>query len=259
MDIFNWDVAHVFSFLLTFLRISLVLFMMPFFGGESLPHSVKAAFCLVVSLALWPHMSFPGVQMPAHPLQIVLMLVGELILGLVLSLAVHFVFAAVQTGGQIIGFQMGFVMVSVVDPLTGISEAVTAHFLYMVSLLVFLSLDGHLFLFQALGKSFALVPPGGLLITKALCDNVLGLSTKMFVLAVKIAAPVMAVMFLVELALALISRAAPQMHILMIGFPLRIGVGFFFLGLIFSLIATYMGNFIADLGGLFYNIAASAG
>ena len=210
MDIFNWDVHHVFSFLLTFLRISLVMFLMPFFGGESLPKSIKAAFCLVFSLALWPHLSFDGAQLPSHPLQIVLMLLGELVLGLVLSLVVHFVFAAIQTGGQIIGFQMGFVMVSVVDPLTGISEAVTAHFLYMVSLLVFLSLNGHLFLFQALGKSFALVPPGGLLITQALANNIMGLSAQMFILAVKIAAPIMAVMFLVELALALISRPRPR-------------------------------------------------
>jgi flagellar biosynthetic protein FliR len=77
--------------------------------------------------------------------------------------------------------------------------------------------------------------------------DVLGFSSQIFVLAIKISAPVMVSIFLVDLALALVSRAAPQMNILVVGFPLKIGVGFLFLGLIFSLMARYIGEYIAHL------------
>lgn len=258
MELFNFDPALFMSFLLTFFRISLVLFLLPFFGGTSIPNTVKAALCLVLSLAFFPRLSFPGSMLPAHPMNILVMFLGELVLGLVLGLCVNFIFAAVRTGGQLVGFQMGFAMVNVVDPDTGTSGAVTSHFLYMVALLTFLSLNGHLYLLRALTLSFDLVPPGGLLISSTLADNVLGFSGKMFSLAVRIAAPVTAAIFLVDLALALVGRAAPQMNILMLGFPLKIATGFFFLGLVFTMMAIYMRDFIAKFESMFGFVLSAA-
>lgn len=251
MDIFNFDPATTLSFLLTFFRISLVVFLLPFFGGEAIPAPVKASLCLVLAVGLWPHLSFKGVMFPGHPLSIGLMLLGELVLGLSLGLLVQFVFAAVQTGGQIIGFQMGYAMINVVDPLTGVSEVVTAHFLYMCTLLTFLALNGHLYLLKGLTESFAYIPPGGFLVTPAVSKGILNFSSQMFVLAIKIASPVIVAVFLVDLALALISRAAPQMNVLFIGFPLKIMVGFLFLGFVFTLMSVYIEQFIGEIGPLF--------
>ncbi len=251
MEFFTFNPATFTSFLLTLFRVSLVLFLMPFFGGTGIPKTVKAALCIVLSLAIYPRLSFPGALFPGHPLNLAIMLLGELVLGMVLGLVVHFVFAAIRTGGQLVGFQMGFAMVNVVDPDTGASEAVTAHFLYMIALLTFLTLDGHLYLLRALTLSFNIVPPGGLLISSGLTENVLEMSGVLFTLAVRIAAPVMAALFLVDLALALVGRAAPQMNILMLGFPVKISVGFFFLGLIFNMLALYMKDFIVRMDGLF--------
>lgn len=258
MDLFNFDPATFVSFLLTFLRISLVLFLLPFFGGNAIPNTVKAALCVVLSLALFPRLSFAAELLPGHPFGMLIMLLGELVLGLVLGLCVNFIFAAVRTGGQLIGFQMGFAMVNVVDPDTGTSGAVTSHFLYMVSLLTFLSLNGHLYLLKALCLSFDFVPPGGLLIGQSLADNVMEMSGKMFSLAVRIAAPITAAIFLVDLALALVGRAAPQMNILMLGFPLKISVGFFFLGLVFTMMAIYMRDFIGRFDQIFSFILSAA-
>jgi flagellar biosynthetic protein FliR len=164
---------------------------------------------------------------------------------------VRFLFGAVQLGGQIIGFQMGFAMVNVVDPITGVSNAVTAHFLYMCTMLTFLVLNGHLLLLRSVALSFEYIPPGGLLLTSGLVNHLFAFSNIMFVLAIKIAAPVMAALFLVDLALALVSRAAPQMHVLVLGFPVKITVGFFFLGFIFTIMSTYVGDFLQDLGPLY--------
>ncbi len=200
-------------------------------------HQVKAALCLVFTLALWPHVSLPGGQMPAHPFSLIVLLAGELILGLMLGMTVHFLFAGIQTGGQMLATQMGFTMITLADPLTGANVSITSHFLYMVAMLTFLALDGHLYMLRAFVRTFELVPPGGLLLGPSLVKEILALSGSMFVLAVKIAAPVLVSLFLVELALALMARAAPQMNLLMIGFPLKIAVGFFFIGMLFTIMA----------------------
>ena len=247
MDLFNFNTLEFFSFLLTLMRISLVVFLLPVYGGKSAPAQVKAAMCLVLTLALFPALKLEGGAMPAHPLMLGTILISELILGLVLGLMVRFVFAGIQTGGEIIGFQMGFTMISVADPMTGSNVSVTSSLLYMVALLTFMTLNGHLYLLQAVADTFTLIPPGGLVLSAKLGKTVFAMSAQMFVLAVKIAAPVMAVLLLVELALALMGRAAPEMNLLTLGFPLKIAVGFYFLGLLFTIMADHMRLLIIDL------------
>jgi flagellar biosynthetic protein FliR len=257
MDLFSLDPVVTLTFIFALMRISLVLFLMPFFGGHTLPATVKAALCLTLTLALWPRLPLVGAEMPGHPFALAVMLAGELLLGLTLGLVVRFIFAAIQTGGQLIGFQMGFAMVNVVDPDSGASEAVTAHFMYMVSLLTFLAVNGHLYLLSGLMKSFDLLPPGAILVTPRLADQIFALSGQIFVLAIQIGAPVIAAIILVDLALALISRASPQMNVLIIGFPLKIGVGFLFMGIIFDIISRHMEGFVSRLPLLFSQLISA--
>lgn len=258
MDLFAFNSATLASFLMTLMRVSLLVFLLPFYGGEYIPAAVKAALCLVMTLALWPHLSFPAELMPSHPGGILVMMLGELILGIIMSLCVYFVFAAIQTGGQIMGFQMGFTMVTLADPSSGAQISISAHLLHTVALIVFLSLDGHLHLLRALADSFTLIPPGGLRITESLTMGMLELSGGMFSLAIKIAAPVITSLFLAELALALMGRAAPQMNLLTMGFPLKIAVGFFFMGILFTTLALHMEELILDLGPMFRRIMGVA-
>ena len=251
---FTLNAPAIASFLLTLIRISLLVFLLPFYGGEHIPATVKAGVCIVMSLALWPHLSFPGTYLPAHPLAIVLMILGELLVGLMLGLFVNFIFAGIQTGGQIMGFQMGFSMMQVADPLSGQQITGIAHLLYMVAVVVFLALDGHLFLLHALTSSFALMPPGGFFVRPILISEIITLSGQMFILAVKISGPILAALFLIELALALMARAAPQMNLLIIGMPIKIAVGFFFMFIVFSLLARTIEESIYDIGPLFRNL-----
>lgn len=251
MELFNLQAADFFSFILTLMRVSIVVFMLPFFGAGPIPGAVKGAFCLVLSLAIWPRLSFPGSLLPLDTLGLILMLSGELVLGLVLDILVRFLFAAVMTGGHMVGFSMGFAMMNVLDPMTGTSESVTAQLMYQCTILMFLSMNGHLFLLTGLAESFQLVPPGGLFITPNLADSVLKFSAEIFSLAVKISAPVVASLFLVDLALALVSRAAPQMNVIQIGFPLKVGVGFLFMTLTLTALSHFVGDYIVELGPMF--------
>lgn len=253
MDIFNFDPRMVLSFYLTLFRISVVLFIMPFFG-DTLPNVIKAALLLVLTLAVWPKLSFPASLFPANPLNIAVMFAGEVVLGLTLGCIVRMIIAAVQIGGAIINFQMGFSMVNSIDPLTGMEEPMTTQFIYMCTMLTFLSFNGHLHLISALGASFDLVPPGGLFLTPELMNTVMEFSKQMFILGVRIAAPVIMALFLVDLALALISRTAPQMNILVMGFPLKIAVGFLFLSYVMEMMSDYVTNFISAMDGVMIHL-----
>lgn len=253
MDLFHFDPSTVISFYLTLFRISVVLFIMPFFG-DTLPNTVKAALLLVLTLAVWPKLSFPATYFPANPMNLVVMFAGEIVLGMSLGIIVRMLIAAVQIGGAIINFQMGFSMVSSFDPLTGQQEPVTTYFIYMCTMLTFLSLNGHLHLIHALGQSFEVVPPGGLFLTPELMTELMIFAKQMFILGVRIAAPVILALFLVDLSLALISRVAPQMNILTMGFPLKIMVGFLFLTYVMEMMSDYVTSFINVMDNVMLHI-----
>jgi len=251
MELFNIQASHFYSFFLTFMRVSIVVFILPFFGAGNIPNPIKGAFCMVLSLAIWPRLSFPGDMLPLTAMGLILMFLGEMVLGLVLSIIVQFLFSAVMFGGHMVGFSMGFAMMNVLDPMTGTSDSITAQLLYQCTVLMFLSMNGHLFLLTGLAESFQLVPPGALFITPALATSVLKFSGEIFILALKISAPVLASLFMVDLALALVSRAAPQMNVIQIGFPFKIGVGFLFMTLTLTALSHFVGDYIADLGPMF--------
>ncbi|MBE6442020.1 MAG: flagellar biosynthetic protein FliR [Desulfovibrio desulfuricans] len=254
MDIFNYNPADVLSLLLTIMRVSIVMFMLPIFSTNNIPVQVKAAASLVLSLGVWPHLSLSASAMPAHPFDVGLMVLGEAVMGLVLGMAVNFLFMGIQSGGELLGYQMGFTMINFADPLSGNQTGASAFFLWMVSALVFLTLDGHLHMIKGFATSFALVPPGGLFLGRVVLDQVLYLAAQMFVLALQIAAPVMVALFLVEVTLGLMARTSPQIHIMEFGFPLKIGVGFFFLGLLMSIMADRIADFIQGIDALFGNL-----
>ncbi len=254
MDIFNLPADSILSFLLTLMRVSIIMFMLPIFSSDRAPMQVKAFATIVITLGIWPQLSLPGIAMPAHPIDIVLLFVNELVLGLVISMCINFVFMGIQAGGELFGFQMGFTMINFADPLTGNQTGITAFFLWMVSTLTFLALDGHLYMLQAFAMTFRVIPAGGLVLSELLMHEVLTLSAQMFVIALKIAAPVMVSLFLIELALALVSRASPQVNIMDVGFPIKIGAGFFFLGMLLVVMSEYMANYIGGMAAMLSNI-----
>lgn len=254
MDIFGYDPNAVLSLLLTIMRVSIVMFMLPIFSTKNIPVLVKAAVTMVFSLAVWPHLALSGALMPQHPFDLAIMALGEVFIGLVLGMAVNFLFLGIQSGGEQLGFQMGFTMINFADPLTGNQTGATAFFLWMVSLLTFLTLDGHLYMIKGFAASFAIVPPGALFISENLLWEVLTLSSQIFVLALQIAAPVMVALFMVEVSLGLVARTSPQVHIMEFGFPIKIGVGFFFVGLLLVAMANKVEDFITGLDALFVNL-----
>lgn len=254
MNIFDFNPQVVLSFILTMTRISIVMFLLPFFDTKNIPVLVKAAVTIVFTLGIWPHLSLSGSLMPQHPFDLVLMVLGEVFIGLVLGTAINVLFMGIQSGGELLGFQMGFTMINFADPLTGNNTGLVGFFLWMTCILTFLALDGHLYMIKGFAASFQILPPGALYIGDNLLWEVLSLSSQIFVIALKIAAPVMVAIFMVEIALGLVARTSPQVHIMEFGFPIKIGVGFFFVGLLLVIMARQIEVFINGMDSMMINL-----
>jgi flagellar biosynthetic protein FliR len=237
---------QVYGFLFVFLRISTILFLLPLLGSVNLPTTWKAGFALLLAVLL-------SEVVPRHPLEIhgplalALTVAAELLMGLVLGLSVRLIFTSFQLAGQVIGFQMGFSIVNIVDPQSGNQASILAQFNYILAILVFLTIHGHHHLIQALVRSFELVPPGAYGLNTAVYEQVLTLSSQMFTVAVRIAAPAMTALLLTSTALGIVCKTVPQINILIVGFPLKIGIGLLLFGLSMGTVLPYFVRLLSRL------------
>jgi flagellar biosynthetic protein FliR len=173
--------------------------------------------------------------------------VSELILGVIIGLSVQLVFAGIQLAGQLAGFQMGFSIVNVMDPLTSAQVSIVAQLKNLIAMLIFLAINAHHWFLRSLVESFRLVPPFGFHYSASLMEYLMRLGGNMFVIAIKVGAPVMVALLLTSVALGLVARTVPQMNIFIVAFPLKIVIGLLFLA--FSL--PYLMSFLKQLfGGL---------
>lgn len=236
--------------LLVFVRVGGVLVAAPFFGHPSIP--VRLRVLLAVLLAYAVVGLVPG-GLPFEPGSAVGLLAAvavEALTGLTLGFAAQFIFYAVQFAGEVLGFQMGLGLAQVFDPVNGASTNPLGRFLVLTLLLVFLLLEGHHLLLRALVASFELVPlaaarldaPGPLL---------LEWTGSFFTTALRLAAPFMATIFLVDTALGVFARVAPQADLFSIGLPLKLLIGLtlftLFLQQFFPLIPSLIDGMFTDL------------
>ncbi len=247
-DVSHWTMPIFQTWLLVLMRVAPVIFMMPVFHSRNIPVRVKAGLTLIISLALLPTVKIETVLFPSEPLSFGFFAFSEVMIGFLLGFSVRLIFAGLQMAGEIAAFQMGFGMARVMDPQSGSESTVVTEFYYLIGLLFFLTVDGHHWFFKALSQSFHLLAPGEFQPREGLVQLFLRLSGRMFVLAIKIAAPILAIMILVQMALGIIARMIPQVNLLMSSFPLTIGLGLIFLGLSMDFVWPILKNLMDESG-----------
>ena len=230
------------GFFWVLMRVSILFFLLPFFGAKGFPAIWKAGLSFVMAMILTP-MVPPPPDLPETLPDIVVGLVSEALLGFSLAFIVKLSFAAVQLAGQFMAFQMGFSMARAMDPTTGTQSTTLSQFLYLFTILIFFAIDGHHLLLRAVAASFEMVPPNGFHLSPSLLGVLVKASSQMFLIALKIAAPIMIALFLSNLCLGIVARNVPQVNILMIGFPINIGLGL----ILFGLTLTTLPPFITQL------------
>jgi flagellar biosynthetic protein FliR len=211
-------------FLLLFLRCTAMIVLAPVLGHESVPVQVKAALGVFMAFVLYPLVAAQHPQIDLQVGGLAMLAVQEVLTGLLIGFAMGLLFAGVRAAGELIGFDLGLSMAAAFDPDSDANNVVGG-FLYLVVLLVFLLINGHHFVLQAMVLSYEAIPLNGFGVSGAVADSLVSLSGMVFMVALKCAAPVIVASFLVNLALAVLSRVAPQVNVFVISFPVKIGVG----------------------------------
>jgi flagellar biosynthetic protein FliR len=211
------------------IRVLAILTVFPLWSGR-LPMSWK------VAAAVWVSVLFSFVVRPAavpDRWTLPLVLVGgvrEFLTGALLGLFVRLILAGVMLAGQLLGFQMGLGIANVIDPATSESVSVIAEVLNLLALFLFLELDGHLMAVKVVAKSFEWIPPFSARLDPALfLEVVRDGGGQMFQVGLALAWPFSLALLLVYLGMGLLARVAPQVNLLVVGFPITIGVGLFVL------------------------------
>jgi flagellar biosynthetic protein FliR len=191
---------------------------------------------MVMSLLFYSVVPVDLTRFPLDAISTGILILAEAMVGLTLGLCLRIFFGSVQLAGQVIGFQMGFAMINVVDPQSGANVSIMDQLGYWVCVVVFLILNGHHIIISALINSFELVPVGVFMMQKVLLVKILDLAGGLFLIAIKIGAPVIAALFFVSVGFGLVSKFAPQMNVMIVAFPLKIVTGLFLFGLTLEII-----------------------
>lgn len=247
MNLFSFSLPQVQTAVLVFIRIGAILITAPLFGSRNVPLTLKAGLSLVLALAIFPVVGVKNVCFTSIP-SLLSAMVGEVLIGVIIGFTARLLFAAVQLAGELVGFQMGFGIVNVIDPQTSTQFSIIAQFQNIITLLVFLALDAHYWFILAISKSFELIQPLGFCFTDSLMEAIIGLSCDMFIIAAKIAAPIMAVLLFTSVALGLIARTVPQMNIFIVGFPLKLAIGLLGVGFSLPLLSYLLRNLFQRMG-----------
>ena len=215
--------------LLIFVRVSAFFVTIPLFSYKTIPSQLKIVLAFVLSWMMYYTFSIEAFTINGDYLLLVL---KEAIVGLVLGLVVYIVFSAVQIAGGFIDFQMGFAMANIVDPQTGAQSPLMGQFFNFLLLLVFLAINGHHVVLDGIFYSYQFMPIDQFFPKFGDVESIeyiMKLFVAVFAIAFQMSAPIIATLFLVTLALGITGKTVPQLNIFVVGFPIKIAVGFILL------------------------------
>ena len=220
VDVMSWMAMYLWPLF----RISALVSVAPIFGAQNVPVRVRVGLSLAITLVVAPVLPpMPEVD-PVSSTGLVI-IVQQILIGLTMGFALRLVFAAFVLAGQLIGQTMGLGFASLVDPQNGVQVPVISQFYLILTTLIFLSLNGHLILIEVLAASFTTLPVGEHGVTTHGLWSVVSWGGQVFSGAVLVSLPAMAALLVVNVAFGVMTRAAPQLNIFSIGFPVMILLG----------------------------------
>ena len=243
-------VEKLLAFVMVLTRISAFFMVLPVFGWRSIPVRIKVG--LTVLLAIFFSIITPLAIEPKRVsvLEAVLLIANEATYGLALGLVAAIVFSAVKLSGRIIERQMGLAMAQVLDPLTGERTQPLGSLLEMIFIILFLSANGHHLLLLIISKSYEAFPAGSIPTVPVLTAGVIKAGSAMLIASLKLAAPMLAAFLLLMVVLAVLARIVPEMNILFISLPLRVGLGLLTVTIFLPFINGFVAEFADWMGKL---------
>jgi flagellar biosynthetic protein FliR len=239
------------KFLLILARISGIFFTAPLFSSPVISYPIRAGIILLTSIAVAPIAISSVPTPPQNLIAYTIAISSEVLIGLTIGLLAHLTVSLFAISSEFYAVPMGFAISNVFDPQTQAEQPVVGQLMGLFGLLVFIVIDGPQTILYAVCESFNSVPSLSLSLLPTISSSVLFLFCNIFTTALKIGFPMIAVLFLVNLSLGLLSKAAPLMNIMILGFPITILTGLIMLFFIFPFLYTVS---ISIFDGLFKDI-----
>lgn len=216
------DLSVLERFGLLLVRPGMLIALAPALGGSHIPVPVKIGLTVLVSIGLLPSVGVPT-NLPELTLGVVV--AREAVIGMALGFALRALIAGAEFAGHLSGQQIGFSYGATIDPQSGVRNNMLATFYGLLATLGFLAVNGHHAVLRALAQSYGALPIGAGSLDASVVSSVRDILALVFVVAVRLAAPIVIVLLVVEVIVGLISRASPAMNYMVIGYPIRLMVG----------------------------------
>ncbi len=235
-------VEKLLGFVLVLTRISTFVLVIPVLGWKSIPVRIKVATTML--LAVFFSMISPSALKGSGTsvMEAILLLANEATYGLALGVVVTIVFSAVKLAGRIIERQMGMAMAQILDPLTGERSQPMGMLLEMIFIILFLSANGHHMFLLIISRSYETFPAGTIPTIPVLAGGVIEAGSTMLIAGLRLAAPMLAAFMALMVVLAVLARVVPEMNILFISLPLRVGLGL----LMVTVFLPFVNGFVAE-------------
>jgi len=216
--------------------------VLPVFGWKSIPVRIKVSATVLVTIFFSMITPLAVDSKRVSGLEAILLMANEATYGLALGLVVSVVFSAVKLSGRIIERQMGLAMAQILDPLTGERSQPLGSLLEMIFIILFLSANGHHLFLLTISQSYEVFPAGSVPTIPVLAGGVIKAGSVMLVAGLRLAAPLLAAFLLLMVVLAVLARIVPEMNILFISLPLRVGLGL----LMAAIFVPFINGFVAE-------------
>lgn len=213
-------------YLLIIVRLVGFFVIMPIFGGNNVPAMTRMGLCVIVAGIIISTQQVGPIVYDDNIFAYALLILKELVVGIMLGFCVYMVLSTLYLAGQLVDFQIGFSMVSVFDPLTQIQVPITGNLYYFLVSAILILTNAHHTIFRALFYSYKVLPIGGSnILSNEVMSTFMVIISSYFIISVKIALPVMGAILVLDSALGLMARTAPQINIFSVGVPLKLLVG----------------------------------
>lgn len=234
--------------ILIFVRMASFIVVAPGLSFRGLPNMFKIMIAISISVvvyAITPELDFDGDMM-----YFIALVFKEALYGLAIGYIVKLIFSGIEMAGQLLDFKVGFAMAAVFDASTGTTSSNYGRIYYWMSIAIFFVLDMHHRIINSLINSFNYVPIDSLeVISNSDIEGVVRLFGHVFETAFNLAAPIMAVVIVVDIVLGVISRTIPQINVLMLGMPVKTLVSFVFFLILLTWITNRMGSILLEIPG----------
>lgn len=248
MVLLNIPLDQVQLFLFVLVRVGAILFTIPFLEARNVPVLLKAGLAVAFSIMIVPQTASLAPAVVGNPVYLALGIATEAAIGIIIGLTFQLLIAGIQLAGQLAGFQMGFAIANVVDPASSLQIPIISQFLNLFALLIFFAINAHYYFIMALMDAFHRIPPFGAHFDGQLVPLIMTMAANIFVVAIKVGAPITVALLLANVALGLTARTVPQMQLFIVAMPLKILLGLIFLALSLPFCMVFLQKGFTELG-----------